>query len=200
MAGPPTSIDPPDARTPFAVVYSFAVSKSHNTRPSVVEYARKCPSSDPENTAPGIAALGAESAGLQDGLSPHALGRATQACDPFVSRIANSPPPTSGFRPPRPRAIGSLKVMSETGTYMFVPSLDDPHSMPPSIPPFPISVVHSLAPLSSGSNACTIPDFCPATRIRLPVASGSRMADCPKSWSGPAFCGQFVVSALVHAI
>src|SRR5262249_30225823 len=104
MAGPPTSIDPPRAATPLTVVNSFAVSKSHSTVPSAVEYARKCPSTEPAKTAPGIAAAGAESAGLQDGLSAHALALAVQAIEPSAGLIAKSPPPADGSRAPRPIA------------------------------------------------------------------------------------------------
>jgi hypothetical protein len=101
IAAPPTSIEPPRAFTPLTVSKSRAVSKSHSTCPSVVAKARKCPSIDPPNTAPGIAAAGAERAGLHDGLSPQAFGRDSHACLPSVSRSANSPPPASALRPPR---------------------------------------------------------------------------------------------------
>ena len=101
---------------------------------------------DPPNTAPGIAAAGADSAGLHDGLSPQPFGRDIHACVPSASRMANSPPPTSEFRPPRPRCDASLNVMSDNGTYMYCPSLADPHSMPPSSPPRPTVVLHSFFP------------------------------------------------------
>ena len=146
IAAPPTSIEPPRAFTPLTVSKSRAVSKSHSTCPSLVAKARKWPSTDPPNTAPGIAAAGADRAGLHDGLSPHALGRDNQACLPSARRIANIPPPTSGFRPPRPNCEGCLNVMSDSGTYMFVPSLADPHSTPPSAPPRPTVVLHSFLP------------------------------------------------------
>ena len=116
IAAPPTSIEPPRAVTPFTVSKSRAVSKSQRTWPSVVAKARKWPSIDPPNTAPGIAAAGADSAGLHDALSPQPFGRDSQACAPSASLIANSPPPASGFSPPRPRCDASLNVMSDSGT------------------------------------------------------------------------------------
>ena len=71
--------------------------------------------------------------------------------------------------------------MSDSGTYMFCPSLADPHSMPPSAPPRPTVVLHSFLPPWSGSKPWTTPDFCPATITRLPPASVTRIGDWPKS-------------------
>ena len=116
IAAPPTSIEPPRALTPFTVSNSRAVSKSQRTCPSLVAKARKWPSIDPPNTAPGITAAGADSAGLHDGVSPQPFGRDSHACLPSASRMAKSPPPTSAFSPPRWRSAGSLKVMSDSGT------------------------------------------------------------------------------------
>src|SRR5262245_59575690 len=104
MATPPTSIDPPFAFTPLTVSKSRAVSNCHSTAPSVVEYARKCPSTDPENTMPGATETGEDWAGLQLGRSPHTGGAADHAFEPSEGLIATSPPPTVESSPPRPSA------------------------------------------------------------------------------------------------
>jgi hypothetical protein len=48
-----------------------------------------------------------------------------------------------------------------------------------------------MAPPPSGSTAVTTPDFCPATSARFPFARLTRIADEPKSKSGPLAAGQF---------
>src|SRR5262245_45771506 len=91
-------IEPPRPGTPFTVVNSRAVSKSKITRPSTVEYARKCPSIDPDNTTPGITVTAADCAGLHP-LRPsgHAGGSVRQICFPSVSWYAINPPPSLGL-------------------------------------------------------------------------------------------------------
>src|SRR5215471_3958222 len=51
---PGPSSDPPLALMPFTASYSRTVSTSHTTCPSLAANARRCPSSDPENTTSGI--------------------------------------------------------------------------------------------------------------------------------------------------
>src|SRR5262245_3239077 len=176
-------MEPPRAATPFTVVKSLAVSTSQITLPSTVEYARKWPSTEPEKTAPGTAAAGAESAGLHDvpgvpaGLLPHALPFAVQATFPSAGLIAYRPPPADESSP-RPTPVNP---MSESGAKNLVPSLADPHSSPPSALPWPTGFVQSFFPFASGSNACTSPDFWPASSTRLPPGSDSRIGDCSKS-------------------
>jgi len=48
-----------------------------------------------------------------------------------------------------------------------------------------------MAPSRSGSTAVTTPDFCPATSARFPFCRVTRIADEPKSKSGPLAAGQF---------
>src|SRR5207249_9735902 len=55
MTAPGPSSAPPCAFTPFAVLKSLAVATSQRMWPSSAEYARKCPSSPPEKTTPGMA-------------------------------------------------------------------------------------------------------------------------------------------------
>src|SRR5580704_2631633 len=61
--------------------------------PSAVEYARKCPSSPPENTSPGIAVTAADCAGLHPGRSPQPGCGVRQTSSPVSSLRADSPPP-----------------------------------------------------------------------------------------------------------
>ena len=60
IAGPGPFNDPPRAGTSLTVLWLPTVSKSHTMAPVVVEKARKCPSTDPENTMPGIALTAAD--------------------------------------------------------------------------------------------------------------------------------------------
>src|SRR4029450_6498809 len=101
-AGPPTSIEPPRAGLPFTVSNSCAVSTSQITAPVVVEYARRCPSIDPENTTPGIAVTAADWAGEQL-VRPSTQGDrlALQTILPDFRSSACSPPPFSGSRTDR---------------------------------------------------------------------------------------------------
>src|SRR5438309_11861609 len=94
--------------------------------PSVVEYARRWPSTDPENTAPGITEAGADCAPLQPRPVLHSsLGAGVcQICSPSASLSANRPP-----------ASFAAASTSDTGMYAACSSAADPHSMPPSAPP-----------------------------------------------------------------
>jgi len=78
--------------------------------------------------------------------------------------------------------------------------VDEPHWTPPSVPPVPTRCCQRILPLSSGSTACTTPDFCPATSARLPLASDTSIAGEEKSKSGAFSSGQFVLSAMRHAV
>src|SRR6516165_8082818 len=62
--GPAPSSEPPRPGTPLIVVYSRAVSKSQSSLPSAAANARKCPSTAPESTAPGIAVTAAAGRGI----------------------------------------------------------------------------------------------------------------------------------------
>src|SRR6266851_10064562 len=96
--------------------------------PSFVEYARTWPSIDPENTTPGMTEMGADCAPLQP--RPDVQSRCgcgvCQIFSPVVSFNANRPPDSFGG-----------KSTSDTGMYAFCSSAAEPHSMPPSGPPFP---------------------------------------------------------------
>jgi hypothetical protein len=50
---------------------SRLVSNSHTIEPSFVEYARSAPSTDPENTMPGIIVMAADCAALHPRPLPH---------------------------------------------------------------------------------------------------------------------------------
>src|SRR5260221_8711885 len=95
IAGPAASSEPPFAGTLFTVSYSRTVLKSQTTLPSFVEYARRWPSTEPENTTPGITDPGADCAPVQ----PRPVLQSTlgpgvcQICSPVSSFSANSPPP-----------------------------------------------------------------------------------------------------------
>src|SRR5687768_9562575 len=73
----------------------------------------------------------------------------------------------------------------------MVLSAADPHSRPPSALPFPTRRCHTIVPLLSGSSAQTTPDFWPITMRLLPLGKSRRMAELPKSKSGPSSSGQF---------
>src|SRR5215831_13115457 len=64
--------------------------------PSLAAYARKWPSSPPENTTPGIAVTAADCAGLQLGLSPQPGCGVFQAMAPVSGFSANRPQPVFG--------------------------------------------------------------------------------------------------------
>src|SRR4029077_5784430 len=140
-AGP--LMEPPFARTPLTVVNSRFVSKSHSTEPSFAEYARIPPSSEPENTTPGITVMAADCAALQPrpGL-PHAGGGAGvyQTRSPVAKSTACRPP-------------GCGRPTSAIGKYAWTASTAEPHSMPPNGPPWPARYFHLIAPCLSGSIA-----------------------------------------------
>src|SRR5258706_9094887 len=120
-----------------------------------------CASTDPENTTPGIIAIAADCEGLQLGRSPQSGGAALHTCLPVATSSANNPPPPFGSntrRPPAPYDF-SLKVMSDSATYIFFPSLAEPHWIPPKVPPRPTRVCHRIAPLFSASRPCATPFF-----------------------------------------
>src|SRR5215471_10621410 len=127
MVGPGPSIAPPLPWTPFTALNSCAVSNSHITAPSVVEYARSRPSTAPENTTPGITVTAADCAGLQEGRSPQTAGGAAQTFAPVSGFKANKPPPALGSAVMRPIPDERVWEISETATYMFLPSYADPH-------------------------------------------------------------------------
>src|SRR5580692_8197902 len=108
-----------------------------------------CPSTAPENTTPGIAVIAADCAGLQLGRSPHTGGGADQTFLPVAASSANNPPPALGSTSSGFPVVNSLrrKSISLSATYMFFPSLAEPHWIPPSAPPLPTRVSHRTLPL-----------------------------------------------------
>src|SRR5208282_555249 len=134
--GPLPLIDPPCAFTPFTVATLGSVSKSHRIAPSFVEYARRCPSIEPEKTTPGITVTAASCPALHPACPSHAgFGGITfQTSFPVRMSIAASPP--AGGRD-EPGAIGVIVEMSEFAAYTLVPSVADPHSIPPNPLPAP---------------------------------------------------------------
>src|SRR5581483_6733429 len=125
-----------------------------------------CPSRDPEKTTSGRAVTACDCAGLQLGRSPQLCGGgALQTFSPVLTFSANSPPPWSEFSNRRyPCAVvlsatTPLNPRSDSATYIFCPSVAEPHIIPPSGPPFPMRVCQRIAPSLSGSSAYAIPDF-----------------------------------------
>src|SRR3954469_516969 len=98
IAGPAASIDPPFPGTLFTVSYSRAVLKSQMMLPSVVEYARRWPSTDPEKTTPGMTDAGADCAPVQPRpvLQSSFGDGVCQICSPVASFSANRPPASLG--------------------------------------------------------------------------------------------------------
>src|SRR5260370_3959233 len=96
ITGPGPSNDPPRASTPSTVLNSWTASKSQMIFPSLTEYARRCPSLDPENTTPGITVTAADCAGLHGRRSPHPGDGVFQSTSPVVKPTANKPPPACG--------------------------------------------------------------------------------------------------------
>src|SRR5579864_5225132 len=180
--GPAPSREPPRPGTPLTVWYGRAVSKSQITRPSSVLKPRRCPSTDPENTAPGIAVTAAGCAGLHTAFDPHGGGAAYHTFSPLAMRRAVSPPPCVGSGGNPTWMIvpgGAFLTRSETAAYTFCPSLAMPHCTPPLVPPLPTRVCHRISPLRSGSSAYTTPDFCPASKTSRPLSSFSSRTDEP---------------------
>jgi hypothetical protein len=94
--GPATSREPPLAFCPFTVSNSRAVSTSQITAPVEANYPRKCPSTEPEKTAPEIAVTAADCAGLHSFRSPQLAGFTLHTFSPLAKRSAKSPPPWDG--------------------------------------------------------------------------------------------------------
>src|ERR1700723_181668 len=126
--GPLPLIEPPCAGTPFTVGNSGAGSKSHRILPSADEYARRCPSMAPENTAPGIAVTAASCPPLHPGLPSHGVFGGMVFHRSFPVRISMAArPPGGGGAAPEDVSV----EMSEFAAYTLVPSVADPHSIPP---------------------------------------------------------------------
>src|SRR6185503_13838792 len=140
--GPAESIDPPFAVTWFTVSNSRTVLKSQMMLPSVVEYARMWPSTDPENTTPGITETGADCAPVQ----PRPLLHSS-----FGAGVLQIFSPVASFSAKRPPASFGAARTSDTGMYAACSSAADPHSMPPSAPPLPALNCHTVLPSLSGS-------------------------------------------------
>src|SRR3981189_3314916 len=109
--------------------------------PSVVEYARMWPSTEPENTTPGITETGADCAPVQPRPVLHSSFGAgvCQICSPVASVSAKGPPASFG-----------AASTSDTGIYAACVSAAEPHSMPPSAPPFPALNCQTTLPSLSG--------------------------------------------------
>src|SRR5258707_8336714 len=159
-AGPGPSIDAPLPGTPFSVWNSRFVSYAQTIEPSLVEYARSAPSTDPEKTIPEMTVMAADCAALQPRPAPHVGGGAgvCHARSPSARVTACKPP-------------GFGRVMSDTGKYACSASTAEPHSMPPRAPPWPARYCHSTPPFLSGSIANPTPDFWPITIASLPLGS-----------------------------
>src|SRR6266481_6479840 len=93
-AAPGPSMDAPLAGSSFSVLNSRLVSNSQMTAPSVVEYARSAPSTEPEKTTPGITVIAADCAALQPRPLPHfgLGGGAYQTRSPVIRSTACNPP------------------------------------------------------------------------------------------------------------
>src|SRR4029077_14220686 len=92
-----------------------------------------------------------------------------------------------------------MRPMSDSATYTLVPSVAEPHCTPPMVPPSPTRVCQMISPWRSGSTACTMADFWPATSARRPFDSVTRIGDALKSKSGPLDSGQLVLSGSARA-
>src|SRR3569833_1532426 len=139
---PPLSSEPPTTITPFTVSKVWAVSKSQITRPSLLAYARRCPSCEPENTAPGMAETACDCAARQlrePQLQTGGGGLACQTCLPSAIRSATRPP-------------GLAVAASDTAAYIWLGSAAEPHSIPPRLLPVPTCAAHTCLPLC-GSRA-----------------------------------------------
>src|SRR3984957_5019337 len=151
-----------------------------------------------------MAVTAADCAGLHPGTSPQPGCGVRQTSSPVSSLRAHSPPPallsmsrvtlglrTRGCAPGVPAATG-WNLGSDTATKRLLSSAATPHCTPPSVLPLPTLFCQTISPPSSGSRAVTTPDFCPATRMRLPLERLARTADDPKSKSGPLDLGQLI--------
>src|ERR1035438_1235755 len=101
--------------------------------PSFEEYARRWPSSAPENTTPGIAVTAADCAGLQPLiLQPLPGDGVSHTFSPVAIFNANIPPPTSGLGPnPSLAPILEASVIctpkSDSAAYTVSESAAGPH-------------------------------------------------------------------------
>src|SRR4029450_7094914 len=95
------------------------VFTSQTILPSVVEYARMWPSTEPENATPGSALTAADWAGLHRGLSPHPTGGGYHPPPPVSSRRAKTPPPRFGSASVNWLYVSMIRPMSDTATYTF---------------------------------------------------------------------------------
>src|SRR5262245_53175679 len=146
--------------------------------------------------------MAADCAGLHCGRPPQPGGGAVHADLPSATFNANSPPPTIGSSIVRPRAIpvplAGLTVWSDSAMYARRPSVAEPHSTPPNMPPLPMRVLHRTLPVAA-SRPWTTPDFWPTISRRWPDGSVTSIGGDPKSTSGPLAAGQLVGSAPPHA-
>src|SRR5260221_6731201 len=96
------------------------------TFPSVVEYARKWPSFEPENTAPGIAETACDCAGLHGVRLPQEAGAVIHLRSPLSARDADMSPPRcwSGLRAV---ALRAGEPMFDRATSIRCPSAASPH-------------------------------------------------------------------------
>src|SRR3954471_17557763 len=113
--------------------------------PLVVEYARMCPSSEPEKTAPEIAETAADWAGLHGLRLPHPGAGVVQIRSPLSTRKANIPPPRVGSGR-RPVAVRASQAISDKPAYTSLPSLAAPHWKPRRVPPLPPRVCQRTFP------------------------------------------------------
>src|SRR5215472_15281647 len=123
--------------------------------PSAVEYARRWPSSELENTTPGMAVTAADCAGLHGRRVPQPGGGVCQMRSPLSTRSAKRPPPfvgsTSETASLPPLILVLRNSMSDNAAYILRPSVAEPHWMPPTVPPLPSRDCHSIFPRLSGS-------------------------------------------------
>ena len=82
--------------------------KSQTIDPSFVEYARRWPSTEPENTTPGITDAGADCAPVQPRPVLHSS---------FGAGVCHSGSPVPSFSANRPPASPGAASTSDTGTY-----------------------------------------------------------------------------------
>ena len=99
IVGPVPLIAPPLALIPFTVMKSCSVSKSQMILPLAVSYPRKCPSSEPANTTPGIKLVAPGCAALHPLVAKQAGAGAgvVHRIFPLAISTATTPPPASGF-------------------------------------------------------------------------------------------------------
>src|SRR5258708_40227844 len=116
-AGRGPSIDAPLPGTPFSVWNSRFVSYAQTIEPSLVEYARSAPSTDPEKTIPEMTVMAADCAALQPRPAPH-VGGGAGVCHP--------PSPSATVTPSSPPGFGRVK--SDTGKDPCQASAAERHS------------------------------------------------------------------------